>query len=145
MAQEAEFGAEQTHAFGLEAGCLFCALAVADIGVEGHKGAICHSAGAVEVGQFLAVGVLFGQVAVLVGDLGVDGTFVGVNVDFGAVFDVGDALGGNDSGQAKAASKNRGVGLGAAVGGDEGDDILGIEGGGVCRGQVDSCQDEGVS
>ncbi len=78
------------------------------------------------------------------GDLGFYQALVGVNVDLGAVSNLGDALSCHDGGQTQAAGQDSGVGLGATVRGDQGDNLLGVQGGGVSRGQVNSSQDEGL-
>jgi hypothetical protein len=81
---------------------------------------------------------------VLLGDLVGDGAEAGVDEHLGAVGELVDALRGDDRGQAQLSGEDRGVGLGAAVGGDQRDHPLGIEGRGVGGGEVDRGEHEGL-
>ena len=74
--QEAELGAQQTHAFGVQAGSLLGGFAVTHIRVEWHAGAIGEHAFTVEFGYRFAVSVFFGGFAVFIGRLSIDDTRV---------------------------------------------------------------------
>ena len=113
--QEAEFGAQQTHAFGVQAGCFLGGFAVAHVRVEWYAGAVGEHAFTVEVGDRFAVSVFFGSFAVLIGRLGIDDTRVRVHIDLGAVWNIGNALRRHNSGKAQAARQNRGMRLRTAV------------------------------
>ena len=142
VAQEAELGAEQTNTLSLQACSLLSGLAVTDVCVQLNAGAVSQHALTVEVSDGLAVCVLDSCLAVSVGGLGVNDALVGVNVHDGAVSNIGHALSRHNSGQAQAASQNSGVRLGATVRGNQGDNLLGVQGCGISRCQVNSSQDE---
>ena len=113
--QEAELGAQQTHAFGVQAGSLLSGFAVAHVRVEWHAGAVGEHAFTVEFGDRFAVSVFFSGFAVFIGRLGIDDTRVRVHIDLGAVWNIGNALRRHDRGKTQAARQNRGMRLRAAV------------------------------
>ena len=113
--QEAKFGAQQTHAFSVQAGGLLGGFAIAHVRVEWHAGAVGEHAFTVEFGDRFAVSVFFGGFAVFIGRLSIDDTRVRVHIDLGAVWNIGDPLCRHNSGKAQAARQNRGMRLRTTV------------------------------
>ena len=115
MPQEAELGAQQTHAFGVQAGSLLGGFAVAHIRVEWHAGAIGEHTFTVEFGDRFAISVFFSGFAVFIGRLSIDDTRVRVHINLGAVGNIGNALRRHNSGKTQAARQNRGMRLRTTV------------------------------
>ena len=140
--QETKLGAQQTHAFSVQAGSFLGGFAVAHVRVEWHAGAVGEHAFTVEVGDRFAVSVFFGGFAVFIGRLGIDDTRVRVHIDLGAVWNIGDPLCRHDRGKTQAARQNRGMRLRTAVRSDQGDHVLRVKGRGICGGKINCGEHE---
>ena len=144
LVEEAELGAEQADAHGVGLGGRAGGGTVTDVGEQ--LDLVTVLGGAVAVEDAHALGQLAGVAQGVLARVEGDGALGAVDEDDVAVGQgVGDGLAGaHDRGNAQGSREDRRVGGGAALGGDEGDDLLRVEQGGVGRGEVACDQHEGL-
>ena len=144
LVQEAELGAEQADAHGSGLGGATGAGRVTDIGQQLDLVAVLR--GSVAVEDTHARGELPRPAQSVLGGVEGDASLGAVDQDDVALGQrIGDLLASaDDRRHAQCARQDRGVGGGAALGGDEGDDLLGVQQRGVGRGQVGRHEHEGL-